>query len=252
MARTKQRLTAKEWLDLAEHFEIASHALLENRPPAAVNVLGGPYLTLRSFGIEAYFKCLIELGSRKPTKTHNFSELFEQLRPCDRRVLRERWRAKYGPKMRAWNKQKDTPFKFPVGLDGVLKLCGDAFMIVRYHPAEGDGPMPFPLMNFPLTIREYVFELKPEFRPARDILVNEPKARPGAFTGENLGPITAVLAELNRQAAPLGIQLKRAARMVTPRLRSFRKAQLNRSHQVILTPRHSSATKSSDGAECIK
>jgi hypothetical protein len=52
--------------------------------------------------------------------------------------------------------------RLPLGLDGILKLSGDAFVLFRYLPAQGVAG--FVLMNFPLTIRDYILGLKPELR----------------------------------------------------------------------------------------
>jgi hypothetical protein len=165
MVKAKDRLTPEEWCELGNQFEVAAHALMEGRSQQAAVILGVPHVVLRAFGVEALLKCLIELDGHEAPKDHNLLRLFRKLDPRHRRVLRKRWRKEFGPKVRAWNAQKGKNSmvrRLPVGLDGILKLSGDAFLLFRYKPAQ--GVTGFVLMNFPLTIREYIVEMRPELK----------------------------------------------------------------------------------------
>jgi hypothetical protein len=200
--KTKERLTAQEWFDIAERFEYSAHALMVGKPDSAFGIIGQPHTVLRAFAVEALLKCIIELGGRKPTWEHNFWALFAQTRPCDRHALRQRWRSQYGPAMRGWNKQKGMPIKrVPVGLDGILKLCGDAFLVIRYLPKE--GIMPFLLMNFPLTIRDYVLEVEPTLKRSVNFL--KPESQFVKTQNDNLGSAPGGGPKLNRKLAPFDV-----------------------------------------------
>ena len=212
MVKAKDRLTAEEWFERANQFEISAHVLLEGRARELTLTLGIPHVVLRSFGVEAFLKCLIEMDGRRAPWDHNLLKLFKKLTPKDRRVLRELWRAEYGPKMKAWNKQKNKKSivkRLPLGLDGILKLSGDAFVLFRYLPAE--GVVGWVLMNFPLTIRDYILELKPELKAKVGNIRLKPEAEFVKAQNQNLDPVAAMLAELNRQAAPFNIKFNRAA-----------------------------------------
>jgi hypothetical protein len=206
--KPKERLTAQEWFDIGDRTEFAAYTLLAGKPNEILGLIGHSHIMLRSFAIEAYLKCLVEMDERKPTKIHNLWGVFSQLRPEDRRALRKRWRQDNGPALKALNKQKGTPFaKVPVGLDGVLKVCGDAFTVVRYLPAE--GMMPFLLMNFSLGIREHILATDPSLRPLVRFLHPEPKL---VKTKDNQrGPVGTGWAVFNRQPAPFDIKVRRSS-----------------------------------------
>jgi len=201
--KTKRRLTAKEWFDRGEEFELAAHALFEGRDfNYWMDRLGNPHVVLRAFGIEAYLKCLIELDLREAPWEHNFLLLFDALSELDRRELTALWQNNEARKLRALNTQKPKgwPMKrVPVSLRGVLRHCGDAFLLFRYGPEEGTAP--FLVMNFPVTLRNYVIGkggFQPKFR-----LTNNPQPNLAEPKHERSGLVIARPAILNPKAVPI-------------------------------------------------
>ena len=211
-AKTKKRLTADEWFERAEQFEFAATALLEEeRPGKPFALLGIPHVVCRAFAVEAYLKCLIESDNRAAPWAHNLASLFDQLSSADQKALSAAWKQEYAPRMRAWNKQKVKPKGMGIGrmavsLRGALQQCGDAFLLFRYGPEKGTAP--FMLMNFPLSIRDYIITktgLRPRFRS----LPRNPNTKLVERKNDNLGNVTTGWAILNPKSASLQMHFRR-------------------------------------------
>ena len=122
-----------------------------------------PTITLDSFSLELYMKCLYAIDHGKPMKGHNCKAIFSALKPGTRDSLRYHYNIQLAtdPTVGLVNKMQPG---FSPTLDNCLDLCSNLFEKYRYlYEGIGQAKMFYwPLLR--LAVRETVLAINPAWR----------------------------------------------------------------------------------------
>lgn len=190
MADDEKQLSAEQWFGRADAFWSASRYLGRDKPAGPM-----PVVICMAFATEAYLKSLLTIRRTSVPRTHNLHRLFELLPDADRAEIEGRWNKRSLPAVQKALETAPDKFDDPAGLMLALKEAALAFMDWRYLV---DGKSYWFLGGFPMEVREFIFELHPEWeanlpdeygktRPA-DGMRSEPSGRAGLSEGKAGAP----------------------------------------------------------------